>query len=81
LVLTPERLSAQGGYMLKKVLVTGATGKIGSQLVPRLAAYNNIEVRALVRDAEKAASLEESADGLDSLRGQVSHLESGRHRP
>lgn len=24
---------------------------------------------------------EESADGLDSLRGQVSHLEPGRHRP
>jgi uncharacterized protein YbjT (DUF2867 family) len=32
--------------------------------VPRLAAYNNIEVRALVRDAEKAASLEESGADL-----------------
>ena len=32
--------------------------------MPRLAAYNNIEVRALVRVAEKAASLEESGADL-----------------
>jgi uncharacterized protein YbjT (DUF2867 family) len=42
---------------MKKMLVTGATGKIGSQVVPRLAAYDDIAVRAFVRDAEKAAPL------------------------
>jgi len=43
--------------MTKKVLVTGATGNIGSQLVPRLAAYDDIDVRAFVHHAEKAAPL------------------------
>jgi uncharacterized protein YbjT (DUF2867 family) len=43
--------------MMKKVLVTGATGKIGSQLVPRLAAYDGVTIRAFVRNAEKAAHL------------------------
>jgi uncharacterized protein YbjT (DUF2867 family) len=42
---------------MKKVLVTGATGKIGSQVVPRLAAYDETAVRAFVRNAEKAAPL------------------------
>lgn len=41
-----------------KILVTGATGKVGSRFVPRLLAkgYN---VRILVRDASKAAALAE----------------------
>jgi uncharacterized protein YbjT (DUF2867 family) len=39
------------------VLVTGSTGKIGSQLVPRLVAYEGIAVRALARNNEKAAPL------------------------
>jgi uncharacterized protein YbjT (DUF2867 family) len=43
--------------MLKKVLVSGATGKIGSQLVPRLAACDDIAVRAFVRNEQKAAPL------------------------
>jgi uncharacterized protein YbjT (DUF2867 family) len=42
---------------MKQVLVTGATGKIGRQLVLRLAAYDDIAVRAFVRSAEKAAPL------------------------
>jgi uncharacterized protein YbjT (DUF2867 family) len=37
--------------------VTGATGNIGSQLVPRLAAHDGFEVRAFVRDEAKAANL------------------------
>jgi nucleoside-diphosphate-sugar epimerase len=36
-----------------KTLVTGATGKVGSRLVPRLIA-NGYDVRVLVRDAAKA---------------------------
>lgn len=39
-----------------KILVTGATGKVGSRLAKRLAARGD-EVRALVRDAERAAEL------------------------
>ncbi len=42
---------------MNTVLVTGATGKIGSQLVPRLAARDGIAVRALVRNAENATPL------------------------
>lgn len=43
---------------MSKILVTGATGNIGSQLVPRLAAANGVEVRVFVRDEEKAAPLQ-----------------------
>lgn len=41
-----------------KILVTGATGKVGSRFVPRLLA-KGYEVRILVRDAAKAAALAE----------------------
>lgn len=39
-----------------KILVTGATGKVGSRLAPRLAQRGH-QVRALVRDAARAADL------------------------
>jgi uncharacterized protein YbjT (DUF2867 family) len=39
---------------MKSILVSGATGKIGRQLVPRLAAYGDIAVRAFVRNADQA---------------------------
>lgn len=39
-----------------KILVTGATGKVGSRFVPRLLA-KGYDVRILVRDAAKAANL------------------------
>lgn len=41
---------------MKKILVTGATGKVGSRLVPRLLT-KGYSVRILVRDAEKASAL------------------------
>lgn len=41
-----------------KILVTGATGKIGSRLVPRLLAKGH-DVRILVRDEAKASALVE----------------------
>ena len=41
-----------------KILVTGATGKVGSRLVPRLLA-KGYDVRILVRDAVKASALVE----------------------
>lgn len=43
--------------MVRRILVTGATGRIGGQLVPRLAGYNDLAVRAFVRSAKKAAPL------------------------
>ena len=48
----------------RKILVPGATGNIGSQLVPKLAAHEGIEVRAMVRDEAKAASLKEAGAEL-----------------
>jgi UDP-glucose 4-epimerase len=46
-----------GGYVADmKLLVTGATGKVGSRLAKRLAQRND-QVRALVRDRGRAADL------------------------
>ena len=39
-----------------KILVTGATGKVGSRLVPRLIA-KGFDVSILVRDVAKAGDL------------------------
>lgn len=52
---------------MKQVLVTGATGNIGSRLIPRLASRPDIAVRALVRSLEKAAPL--AADGAELVPG------------
>lgn len=43
--------------MKHTVLVTGATGNIGSQVIHRIAAEGTRSVRAFVRDAEKGAAL------------------------
>lgn len=49
-----------------KILVTGATGKVGSRLVTRLAPRGDI--RALVRDPDKAALLPAS---IERVRGDL----------
>ena len=41
-----------------KILITGATGKVGSRFVPRMLAKGH-DVRILVRDAAKASALAE----------------------
>lgn len=46
--------------MSQRILVTGATGSIGTQLVKKLARKEGITVRAFVRDAKKAAPLEKA---------------------
>ena len=51
-----------------KILVTGATGKVGSRLAKRLAQRGD-EVRALVRDRERAADL--SAAGIELAVGDL----------
>jgi nucleoside-diphosphate-sugar epimerase len=51
-----------------KILVTGATGKVGSRLARRLAERGD-RVRALVRDVERAASLRDH--GVELARGDL----------
>ena len=51
-----------------KILVTGATGKVGSRLAKRLAQRGD-EVRALVRDRERAADL--VAAGIELAVGDL----------
>jgi nucleoside-diphosphate-sugar epimerase len=51
-----------------KVLVTGATGFIGGRLVERLSQYNDIQVRCIVRDFERA-------DRLISLPVELMHAD------
>ena len=52
---------------MKHVLVTGATGKIGSLLIERLSACNNVTIRAFVRNAEKAKPL--ITRGVELIQG------------
>ena len=51
-----------------KILVTGATGKVGSRFVPRLLT-KGYDVRVLVRDATKAANL--AALGAEIIIGDL----------
>ncbi len=51
-----------------KILVTGATGKVGSRLAKRLAERGD-HVRALVRDTKKAGDLERA--GIELAKGDL----------
>ena len=56
------------GANMKKILVTGATGKVGSRLAKRLAERGDL-VRALVRDEARAADLRKK--GIELVRGDL----------
>jgi nucleoside-diphosphate-sugar epimerase len=56
-----------------KILVTGATGKVGSRFVPRLLA-KGYQVRILVRDAAKASALVEL--GAEVVTGDLNDAAS-----
>jgi uncharacterized protein YbjT (DUF2867 family) len=53
--------------MMERVLVTGATGKIGSFLVPRLATQNKINVRVFGRSIESLSAFK--AQKVEFARG------------
>jgi nucleoside-diphosphate-sugar epimerase len=56
-----------------KILVTGATGKVGSRLAKRLAQRGD-QVRALVRDVTRAAALREA--GIELVEGDLLNEDS-----
>jgi uncharacterized protein YbjT (DUF2867 family) len=58
---------------MKQVLVTGATGNIGSRLIPRLASRPDVAVRALVRSLNKGAPL--AAAGAEPVPGRFEDSE------
>lgn len=60
---------------MKSILVTGATGKVGSRLVERLAQRGN-RVRALVRDRARAAEL--CSDYVELVEGDLLDVDSLR---
>jgi UDP-glucose 4-epimerase len=56
-----------------KILITGATGKVGSRLTRRLAERGD-DVRALVRDPARAADLH--GDRIELIRGDLLDVDS-----
>ena len=61
------------GERMKKILVTGATGKVGSRLSRRLAQRGD-QVRALVRDRGRAAELHD--EGIELVEGDLLNADS-----
>jgi uncharacterized protein YbjT (DUF2867 family) len=61
--------------MMKKMLVTGATGNVGSGVVRELQG-RGVSVRAFVRDPDKAAAM--LGDGVELVSGDFSNPESMR---
>jgi uncharacterized protein YbjT (DUF2867 family) len=55
--------------MAKTILITGATGKVSSGVIEKLAKSADVRLRALVRDREKAAHL--AAAGIELAVGDL----------
>ena len=53
--------------MSKTILITGATGHVGTAILPHLAG-KDVTVRALVRDPAKAAKL-----GVETVQGDLEY--------
>jgi uncharacterized protein YbjT (DUF2867 family) len=70
--------------MPKNILVTGATGSIGAQLVIHLAGQDGVMVRAFVRDEIKAEPLAKAGaelaigtfDDRESIRAAMKHIDT-----
>ena len=60
--------AARAFYKSRRILVTGGTGSIGSEIVRQLLACEPAVVRVLSRDDTKQAALEESLGRNDRLR-------------
>jgi len=65
--------SAEGYARHMKILITGATGKVGSRLAKRLAQRGD-QVRALVRDPTRVPELREA--GIELAEGDLLNAES-----
>ncbi len=67
-------MTSAGAYLTcMKILVTGATGKVGSRLAKRLAERGD-QVRALVRDPTRAADLRDA--GIELAEGDLLDVSS-----
>lgn len=74
--MVPEHVAGVGGEgIMKRALVTGATGMLGSYVVERLVA-EGWQVRAMVRRPERAAWLRDL--GADLVPGDLTDAESVR---
>lgn len=60
----------------QKILLTGATGNIGSELSRRLTKHNNVTLRVFVRDTAKVADL--ISAGAESVEGTLEEPEALR---
>lgn len=72
-VSSNSRRGRDATLQVMKILITGATGKVGNRLAKRLALRGD-HVRALVRDPARAAPLQEA--GVEIIQGDLQDADS-----